>query len=393
MMALEGIKVLDRTQMGPGPYCTMFLGDLGADIIRVDPGGGRAAEARYPFQLGEEERMRAYDAEERNKRSIVLNLKTSEARRIYYQLATRADVILEQSRPGAAERLGVDYNTIKRKNSKIIYCAITGYGQTGPYRDIVGHDINYIAAGGALGIMGPNDSPPAIPSNLLADYAAGGMQAAIGIMAAIIARERTGKGQFVDISMLDGVISLMHVVASMYFINGQIPERGNDMLTGGMSFYNVYETKDGKYVSVASIESWFFQNLCSVLGREDLAAYQWSLDKKEEVISAFRDIFLTKTRDEWVKIMRLQDTCVAPVYSIDEVISDPQVMERDMVVEINHPSLGKVKQVGIPIKLSETPGAIRRLPPRRGEHTEEILLELGYNRQAIDELRSSEAIK
>lgn len=393
MMALKGIKVLDRTQMGPGPYCTTLLGDLGADIIRVDPGGGRAAEARYPFPPGEEERMRAYNAEERNKRSIVLNLKADEARQIYYELATKADVIVEQSRPGAAERLGVGYNTIREKNPNIVYCAITGYGQTGPYRDIVGHDINYIAVGGALGIIGPNDHPPAIPSNLLADYAAGGMQAAIGILAALITRERIGKGQFVDISLLDGVISLMHVVASMYCITGQIPERGNDMLTGGMPFYNVYETKDGKYISVASIEPWFFQNLCSALGREDLAAYQWSLDKKEEVLSAFRDVFRTKTRDEWVEIMRQKDTCVAPVYSIDEVISDPQVLERDMVVEIDHPKLGKVKQVGIPIKLSETPGAIRRLPPRRGEHTEEILLELGYTRQDIEELRAKEAIK
>lgn len=392
-MALEGIKVLDRTQMGPGPYCTMFLGDLGADVIRVDPGGGRAAEARYPFPPGAEERMRAYDAEERNKRSIVLNLKVDEALQIYYQMATKADVIVEQSRPGAAERLGVDYKTMREKKPDIVYCAITGYGQTGPYRDMVGHDINYIAVGGALGIMGPNDRPPAIPSNLLADYAAGGMQAAIGILAAIIARDRTGKGQFVDISMLDGVISLMHVVASMYCISGQVPERGNDILTGGMPFYNVYETKDGKYISVASIEPWFFQNLCSALGREDLAAYQWRLDKREEVLSLFNDIFRSKNRDEWVEIMKQKDICVAPIYSIDEVLSNPHVLERDMVVEINHPELGKVKQVGISIKLSETPGAIRRLPPRRGEHTEEILLELGYTKQEIEKLRSREAIK
>lgn len=393
MMALEGITILDRSQMGPGPYCTMLLADMGADVIRVDPGGGRSAESRFPFPPGEEDRMRAYDAEERNKRSIILDLRVEGARQVYYRLAERADVILEQSRPGAPERLGVGYDAIKEKNPRIVYCAITGYGQTGPYRDLVGHDINYISIGGALGIMGPEAGPPAIPSNIVADYAAGGMMAAIGILSALMARQKTGRGQFVDISMTDGVLSMMHVMASMYFITGMAPQRGKDMLTGGVPFYNVYETKDGKYISVGAIESWFYQNLCSLLGRDDLAASQWSLEKIEETASTFRQLFLTKTRDEWVALMKQKDTCTAPVYSMDEVLSDPQIVDRGMVVELDHPRVGKVKQVGIPIRLSETPGTIRRFPPRRGEHTEEVLLELGYDQEFIDGLKAEGAIK
>jgi len=371
----------------------MLLADMGADVIRVDPGGGRSAESRFPFPPGEEDRMRAYDAEERNKRSIILDLRVEGARQVYYRLAERADVILEQSRPGAPERLGVGYDAIKEKNPRIVYCAITGYGQTGPYRDLVGHDINYISIGGALGIMGPEAGPPAIPSNIVADYAAGGMMAAIGILSALMARQKTGRGQFVDISMTDGVLSMMHVMASMYFITGMAPQRGKDMLTGGVPFYNVYETKDGKYISVGAIESWFYQNLCSLLGRDDLAASQWSLEKIEETASTFRQLFLTKTRDEWVALMKQRDTCTAPVYSMDEVLSDPQIVDRGMVVELDHPRVGKVKQVGIPIRLSETPGTIRRFPPRRGEHTEEVLLELGYDQEFIDGLKAEGAIK
>jgi crotonobetainyl-CoA:carnitine CoA-transferase CaiB-like acyl-CoA transferase len=371
----------------------MLLGDLGADVIRVDPGGGKLAEARFSFAPGAEDRMRAYNSEERNKRSIVINLRVEEAREIYYRLARDADVIVEQSRPGVPERLGVDYETIKAKNPRIVYCSITGYGQTGPYRSLVGHDINYISIGGALGFIGPKDRPPAIPSNLIADYASGAMLSAMGILDALMARERTGRGQFIDISMTDGVVSMMHVQAAMYFTVGQVPGRGEDLLTGGMPFYNAYETKDGRYISIGAIETWFFQNLCSLLGREDFASHQLSSDRRDEMMKAFKEIFLTKTRDEWLQILQRKDTCVAPVYSIAEMVSDPHIIEREMVMEIDHPRVGKIKHVGIPIKLSDTPGAVRRLPPLQGEHTNEILKELGYSQQDIERLRTKEAIK
>ena len=389
-MALEGIKVVDLTRLAPGPYCTMFLADLGADIIKVEPGGGRA-QAFSSAMAGEE--RRAYDAENRNKRSIVLNLKEPEAQEIFYKLAKDADVIVEEFRPGVVKRLGVDYDTIKEINPRIVYCSVTGYGQDGPYQEAPGHDINYISIAGAQGMIGQRDGPPAVIANWLADYAAGGMQGAIGILAALMARERTGKGQYVDISMTDGVVSLMHAEAAQYFSTGIVPTRGDVLFFGGMPLYNIYETKDGKYVSLGALEPWFYQNLCKALDREDFSSYEFDTgEKREEIFAYFRETFLTKTRDEWVELLRQADVPVAPVYPLDEVFSDPQINHRQMVVELDHPKFGKVKQVGISIKLSDTPGQIRTLAPLAGQHTDDILRELGYSKEKIEELRSAGAI-
>lgn len=391
-MALEGIKIIDLTRLGPGPYCTMLLADLGADVIKIEPGGGRVSLAIQPQSTEEEERGRAYNAEGRNKRSIVLNLKIDQAREVFYKLAEQADVIADEFRPGVVKRLGVDYETIREINPRIIYCSITGYGQDGPYAQLPGHDINYISTGGAQSMIGPRGGPPVMTVNLIGDYAAGGMQAALGITAALMARERTGKGQHVDIAMTDGVVSLMHGEAAGYFATGRVPTRGDLLVIGGAPFYGIYETKDGKYVSIGALEPWFYENLCRALGREDLIAYEWNQGKWDEIASSFREIFLTKTRDEWVELLRQTDVCVAPVNSVDEVFSDPQVVHRKMVVEIDHPTLGKVKQVGISIKLSETPGAVRSTAPRPGQHTEEILRSLGYTKEGIAELRESGAV-
>lgn len=391
-MALEGIKIIDLTRLGPGPYCTMLLADLGADVIKIEPGGGRVSLAIQPQSTEEEERGRAYNAEGRNKRSIVLNLKIDRAREVFYKLAEQADVIADEFRPGVVKRLGVDYETIREINPRIIYCSITGYGQDGPYAQLPGHDINYISTGGAQSMIGPRGGPPVMTVNLIGDYAAGGMQAALGITAALMARERTGKGQHVDIAMTDGVVSLMHGEAAGYFATGRVPTRGDLLVIGGAPFYGIYETKDSKYVSIGALEPWFYENLCRALGREDLIAYEWNQGKWDDIASSFREIFLTKTRDEWVELLRQTDVCVAPVNSVDEVFSDPQVVHRKMVVEIDHPTLGKVKQVGISIKLSETPGAVRSTAPRPGQHTEEILRSLGYTKEGIAELRESGAV-
>ena len=386
---LEGIKILDLSRLAPGPFCTMILGDLGADILKVE--GPR--EGRLAMVMAIEERAIAYNALERNKRSIVLNLKLEPARKIFYQLAEKADVIVEGFRPGVVKRLGVDYDTIKEINPRLIYCSLTGYGQDGPYSNLVGHDVNYISIGGALGIMGIPGGAPIIPSNLVADYAAGGMNAAIGILAALIAREKTGKGQYVDIGMADGVVSLMASSLSRYFETDEVPKRGNELLTGGVPFYSVYETKDGKYVSIGCLEPWFYENLCRALGREDFIPYQGAIgEKREEIFSAFREIFRTKTRDEWFDYLSQWDICVGKVYLLDELATDPQLIHRNMILELDHPELGKVKQPGISVKLSQTPGSIRSFGPILGQHTEEVLLELGYSKKRIEELREQGAI-
>jgi len=391
-MALEGIKVIDLTRLAPGPYCTMFLADLGADVIKIEPGGGRAALMILPVAADEEEKRRAHNAEGRNKRSIVLNLKMKEAQEIFHKLAEKADVIIEEFRPGVVKRLGVDYETIKRINPRIVYCSLTGYGQDGPYEQVAGHDINYISTGGAQGMIGEPGGHPIVITNWLADYAAGGMHAAIGILAALMARERTGKGQHVDIAMTDGVISLMHTEAATYFATGKVPGLGDILMFRGAPHYGIYQTRDGKYISLGALEPWFYENLCKTLGREDFTPHEFNQEKWPEIAASFRQTFLTKTRDEWVKLLRQTDTCVAPVYSVDEVFSDPQVLHRKMVVEVEHPTLGKVKQVGISIKLSETPGAIRSVAPKPGQHTDDILLGLGYTKKRIEELRKSGAV-
>jgi crotonobetainyl-CoA:carnitine CoA-transferase CaiB-like acyl-CoA transferase len=391
-MALEGIKIIDLTRLGPGPYCTMLLADMGADVIKVEAGGGRAAQVIETMDAEVEERRRAFNPEGRNKRSIVLNLKMGGAREVLYKLVTDSDVVVEEFRPGVLKRLGADYETISKINPGIILCSITGYGQDGPYAQIPGHDINYMSTAGAQSMIGPRGGPPVMTFNLIGDYSGGSMQAALGITLALIARERTGRGQHVDISMTDGIISLMHGEAAGYFDTGRVPTRGDLLSIGGAPFYGVYETKDGKYVSIAALEPWFYANLCELLGRENLLPYEWDAAKWDELSAEFRKIFRTKTRDEWVKLLRQKDVCVAPVNSVNEVFEDPQVIQREMAVEIEHPTLGRVKQVGIGIKLSDTPGAVRSVAPKPGQHTDEIMLELGYTRESIAELRGSGAI-
>jgi len=372
----------------------MILGDLGADVLKIEQPAaiarGGIGTPRAPS--AEAQRRAAHNAHDRNKKSITLNLRAEEARQIFYRLAQDADVVLEGFRPGVVERLGVDYETIKGINPRIVYCSLSGYGQDGPYQGLVGHDINYISIGGALGITGEAGRRPAIPMNIIGDFAAGGMHAAIGILTALMARERTGRGQYVDISMTDGTVSLLAAVASGYFSTGVVPKPGETLLNGGVPFYNVYETKDGKYISVGCLEPHFYENLCRALGREDFIAHQNNPEKREEVFAYFRETFLTKTRDEWFELLKQTDICVGPVYTIDEVFNDPQVLHRKMVVEVDHPSLGKVKQVGISVKLSETPGEIRSTAPLLGQHTEEVLQDLGYTKERIEELRAEGGI-
>jgi crotonobetainyl-CoA:carnitine CoA-transferase CaiB-like acyl-CoA transferase len=282
---------------------------------------------------------------------------------------------------------------VKGINPKIVYCSLTGYGQDGPYRDLPGHDINYISVAGALSAMAIRDGHPVIPLNMLGDYSGGGLQAAFGIVVALLARGTTGTGQFVDIAMVDGVVSLLSWEASLLFAGGGVPKWGETPLTGAIPCGYVYETKDGGYVSIGCFEAKFWENLCRALEREDLIPYQFTTgNEKEKVASQLRQIFLTKTKEEWFQLLSSKDIPITPVHELDEVFSDPQILHRRMVVEVDHPKLGKVKQVGIGIKFSETPGEIRSTAPLPGQHTEEILVDLGYSKDAIDSMKGTGAI-
>jgi len=381
-LALEGIKVLDLSRTVPGPFCTMVLADMGADVIKIDAPG---------YQMGmlpDQEKQAAYDFLSRNKKSIVLNLKTEEARGVFRKLATEADVVMEAFRPGVTKKLGVDYDTISELNPRIVYCSLTGFGQDGPYRDLPGHDPNYTSIGGAVGLTGDREGDPVIIRAALGDIGSA-LHAVIGILCALMARDKTGRGQYVDISMTDSVLSFLTVSLLRYFRDGFIPKRGWPSPT-----INVWRTKDGKFVSTGLIEPYFWERFCHALGREDLIPHQRAKGEKlQEVHSAIKETFLTKTRDEWFQIMKDADTCVSPVLELDEVVKDPQLLSRDMLPEFDHPTAGKVRQLGMPIKLSETPAKFRGFAPLIGQHTEEVLQGLGYTKHQIEEMRKSGAIE
>jgi crotonobetainyl-CoA:carnitine CoA-transferase CaiB-like acyl-CoA transferase len=258
---------------------------------------------------------------------------------------------------------------------------------------LVGHDLNYIATAGVLSILGRPGQTPTIPHNIIADYAGGGMHGAIGVLAAIVARQQTGRGQYVDISMMDGSVALLAQAFSGFFAGGELPQRGETMLDGGIPNYNVYMTRDGKYISIGSLEPWFFANLCRTLGREDLIPHEFDPEKRHEISKFFTNTFKTKTRDEWFEVLSKTDICVGKMLTLDEVPNDPQVKARQMVLELDGPGGQKVKQVGVSVKLSETPGSIRSLAPQLGEHTDEILGGLGYKREDIERWRGEGAIK
>ena len=387
MMALDDIRVLDLSRLAPGPFCSMLLADLGADVLLIEPPADSKAGQGPAIGRG----MEAYNALGRSKRSIILNLRDEEARAVFYKLAEQADVVLEGFRPGVVKRLGVDYETLSKRNPRIIFCSLSGYGQTGPYSSLVGHDINYISLGGALGAIGWPGTPPAIPLNVIADFAGGGLYAAFGVLAAVIAREKTGRGQWVDMAMSDGVASLMTFVAQMYFGNNHVVKPGVELLNGGAPSYYSYECADGKWLSIGCLEPWFWAELCKAMGCEQFIPEQMNREKYPEMFDYLKAKFKERSRDEWFEDLRQHDICVAPVLALDEVFQDPHVLARGMLAELPHPEFGAVLQVGVGPKLSDTPGAVRTFAPKRGEHTDALLREAGYTDAEIEAMRAANA--
>jgi crotonobetainyl-CoA:carnitine CoA-transferase CaiB-like acyl-CoA transferase len=373
-LALSRFRMLDLSRQLPGPYCSMLLGDLGMDVLAIyaptDPMG-----MGIPLLA-------------RNKRSLSLNLKTPEGREIFHRLARNADVVLEGGRPGGAKKLGVDYETLRALNERIVYCSISGYGQDGPYRDRVGHDVNYLGFAGVIGVTGNRGVGPAIPGVQIADIGGGGLMAAVGILAALLAREESGVGQFVDIAMMDGSVAWQVINLFNFLAQGREERWGETLLSGRYPCYALYETSDGRWVTVGALEPHFWRNLCSELGMPEYADTQYADGVElEEMFARFRARFREKTQAEWVRALADLDICFGPVATVGEMIDDPQVRHRQMIVEQDDGRGNRRRTLGNPLKLSATPPTLRTPPPSLGEHTDAVLSGLGYGRGDIAALR------
>jgi crotonobetainyl-CoA:carnitine CoA-transferase CaiB-like acyl-CoA transferase len=377
--ALNGLTVIDISRLLPGPYCSMILGDHGARVIAIE-------DKRY------ETEGFFVPTVNRNKSHMTLNLKSDQGKKIFYQLVENADVVIEGFRPGVADRLGVQYEKVKQVNPKIVYCSITGFGQTGQYKNQAGHDINYLSLSGVLDSIGEPDKPPVIPGIQIADIAGGGMNAAIGILLALFARERTGTGQYIDISMTDTMVSFLPITQYLYNIFGQLPVRGDSLLSHHYAFYNTYETSDHRYIAVGALENRFWAILCNQLGKPEFIPLQYDENRRVEIIETFRDIFRSKTLAEWDAELSQLDACCSPINQFSEVLNHSFFQEREMVVPIDDADGKEQKIIGITAKLSETPGSIRKPPVKFGESTNEILGELGYSQDEINSFRTASVI-
>src|SRR5215831_12569064 len=395
MGVLDGIKVLEMARVAPAELPGMFLADMGAEVLKIETPLEQPEDA-------ETKRRAAFAYVNRNKRSLALNMKSPDGQALFKKLAAAADVIVEGFRPGVMKRLGADYESIRAINPRIVYCSLSGFGQNGPYRDYPAHDGNYLSMAGVLGLIGEADRKPVFPLNLVADYAGASMHGALGIMLALFARERTGQGQHVDVSYLDTSVALLAATPNMRFFwsDGLVPRRGAGFLGGSYPYYAVYDTSDGKYLTIGCTEPWLWENFCRAIGRPEFARFARKPDQfvraaSGDEVEARREIealIRTRTRDEWWDILTKADVCVGKVYDPEEMVEDPQVRARDMVVELEHHVNGKIRQFGAPIKLSATPAAPRHPAPHTGEHTDEVLQGLGLTAQDIRDLRARQVV-
>ena len=375
---LAGIRILDLTRLLPGPVATLHLADLGADVIKIeDPQVGDYARTLGTGQGADSAYFRMIN---RNKRGLLLDLKKPEGVEVFLRLAETADVIVESFRPGVVDKLGVGYAAVTAVNPKIAYCSISGYGQDGPYKDLAGHDINYLGYAGVLDQIGREGGDPALPNFQIADLLGGALTAAMGILAVVLEAQRSGRGRYIDVAMTDSVLA--HTYFSMLRLNdaGHSLPRGSDLLSGGLPCYAAYRCADGRYMAVGALEGKFWKTCCALLGQPAWSERQWDAGLRSEVAA----LFATRTRDDWAKLFAAVDCCVTPVLTPEEAMDDAQITARGMVLRDDG-----LTQFAPPLKLSDHEFTIRQAAPKAGEHSAEILRAAGYSDTQIDRLQAT----
>ena len=381
MGSLDDLKILDFSTLLPGPYATLMLADMGAEVLKISSASRPDIVLDYPPFIGDTGVSASQAWLGRNKKTMFLNLKTGEGKAVVKELVKEYDIVLEQFRPGVMEKLGLGYEDLKAVNPKLIYCSLTGYGQTGPLRDAAGHDINYMSRSGIISQAGRRESGPSLMNFQIADIAVGSMNSVIGILAAVNYRKNTGKGQYIDVAMMDGCVSFNSLDGAGFLVSGKEPKREGERLNGGC-IYDFYETKDGEYLSVGSLEPQFWSRFCTAIGREDLIEGTVYPPNIDEVKAEIRGILKTKTRDEWVEVFSHYDACVQPVLNLKEaLLEDEQVKEREMVVDVKLPLHEdvSVKQLATAVKLSECPCEYKFAGYPTGYHTKEVIEQLGMD--------------
>ena len=388
---LRGIRVLDLSRVLAGPFCSMTLADLGAEVIKVEiPGTGDDTRAYPPF-IGKQSSY--FMSANRNKKSITLDLKAKEGQEILHRLASKSDVMIENFRPGVTSRLSADYETLRRINPRLIYCSISSFGQTGPYSEKPGYDLIIQGMGGLMGITGEPEGPPVRVGIAITDLGAA-MWATIAILASLRARERDGIGQYIDISLMDGSIAWLTYVAGNYFATGKVPPRMGSAHPSIVP-YQAFEASDGKSILLGGGNDRLFASTCEGLELPGLpkdpryVSNDKRVQNRETLIPLLEKRFKEKPRDEWIAILEGLGVPVAPVYTVDEIFTDEQVIHRGILIEMDHPEVGRIKQVAPTIKMSSTPCVVEAPPPILGEHTDQVLRELvGFTEEEIKSIRS-----